>query len=74
MRGPRLDLLGEGVDVLEAAIEWAVGENRAEAGCAMRPIGGFDASLDGFAANEANLGAVLKIDNFPIISALVNIR
>src|SRR5258706_464161 len=32
MRGPSLDLLGDGVDVAEAALEWARAEDRGRAG------------------------------------------
>src|SRR5260370_36041322 len=54
---PGLDLLGEGVDVAEAALEGSAGEDRVDAGGLVGPVGDGDGAGDRVGAGEAGPGA-----------------
>ncbi len=74
MCGTGLDLLGQRVDIAEAALKRATREYGADARCPIGPVGNLNACLDGIAADQADAGAVLKIDNRPIVCALIYVR
>src|SRR5437868_3878613 len=58
----RLDLLGEGVDVAEAALEGAAGEDRFNAGGLVGSVGDRDGAGDRVGAGEAGAGAGGDVD------------
>ena len=58
----RLDLLREGVDVAEAALEGTAGEDRIDAGGLVGAVGDRDCAGDRVGAGEARAGAVRNLD------------
>src|SRR5205807_5898516 len=58
----RLDLLREGVDVAEAALEGAAGEDRINAGGLVGSVGDRDGAGDRVGAGEAGAGAGGDVD------------
>src|SRR5467141_3086044 len=58
----RLNLLREGVEVAEAALERAPREDRIDPGGLVGPVGDRDGAGDGVRAGEAGLGAVGHVD------------
>src|SRR5438270_3461551 len=62
MRVCAFDLLREGVDVAEAALEGAAGEDRVDAGGLVGAVGEYDGAGDGVGAGEAGSGAVGDFD------------
>ena len=62
------------MDIPEAAFKRATGEYGADARRPMGPVGNLDAGLNGIAADKADPGAILEIDNRPIVRALLYVR
>ena len=62
MRVARLDLLGDGVDVAEAALEGAAGEDRVDAGGLVDGVGDRDGAGDRMGAGETRPGAVRDVE------------
>jgi hypothetical protein len=62
MRVARLDLLREGVDVAEAALERAPWEDRIDPGCLVGVVGDRDGTRYRMRAGEACAGAVGDVD------------
>jgi hypothetical protein len=57
-----LDLLGDGVDVAEAALEGAAGEDRVDAGGLVGPVGDRDGARNSIEARETRPGAVRDVE------------
>jgi hypothetical protein len=57
-----LDLLREGVDVAEAALEGAAGEDRVDAGGLVGPVGDCHGAGDRIGAGEVGSGGGRDID------------
>src|SRR5271167_1658601 len=62
MRVARLDLLREGVDVAEAALEGATGKDRIDSGRLVGPVGDGEGARNRMRAGEARPRAVHHID------------
>src|SRR5262249_33847717 len=74
MGAARLDLLRQGVDVAEAALEPTARENRIHSGSPVGEISYFNGSMDGVNAGKPHTRAVRQADRFDRIGTLIDRR